>query len=180
MDIDALLKEIDTEDDWPEEALAFKQIEKSLSCAICHGPMKAAVLLSKCGHSFCSYCIRQYLITEQACPLCRKPATESDIVRNISVIEISDAFRENRKELLRLCTHLFSPRSQIMPSLDNHFSSSSSIIQNLLSKRDSQSSKRSSPSKIDSHDLSLPSSKEDVSIVDSDSDSDFEMFRFIR
>lgn len=180
MDIDALLKEIDTEDDWPEEASAFKQIEKSLSCAICHGPMKAAVLLSKCGHSFCSYCIRQYLITEQACPLCRKPATESDIVRNISVIEISDVFRENRKELLRLCTHLFCSHSQIVSSLDNRYVSSSSVIQEPSSKQDNQSSKRSSPSKTDFHDLSLASSKEDISIVDSDSDSDFEMFTIIR
>ena len=109
MDIDALLEEIETENDWPEEATVFKQIEKSLSCAICHGTLKAAVLLSKCGHSFCSYCIRQYLAHDQFCPLCRKPASQSDIIRNITVIEIADTFRENRKALLQLCKQLISP-----------------------------------------------------------------------
>ncbi|KAK8816350.1 hypothetical protein WA556_001295 [Blastocystis sp. ATCC 50177/Nand II] len=71
--------------------------------------MRTAVMLTKCGHSFCSYCIRQSLYKEQICPLCRKPATESDIVRNVSVNDIADAFREHRGELLSFCNQMYSP-----------------------------------------------------------------------
>ena len=109
MDWESLLDSVETESDWPKEAVAFQSIEKSLKCAICHGTMRTAVMLTKCGHSFCSYCIRQSLYKEQICPLCRKPATESDIVRNVSVNDIADAFREHRAELLSFCNQMYFP-----------------------------------------------------------------------
>lgn len=165
MDIDALLNEIETEFDWPEEASSIKQIEKSLTCAICHGTLKAAVMLSKCGHSFCSYCIRQYLYTDQSCPLCKKQATESDIVKNIAVIEIADVFRENRKELLKLCQRLFTHTVQPIPSRlsDDLLNKSTSCIQDPVSNHESAAKRFSF-------------SKDVVPISDSDSDSMFEEY----
>ena len=118
MDWESLLDSVETELDWPKEAVAFQNIEKSLKCAICHGTMKAAVMLTKCGHSFCSYCIRQSLYNEQICPLCRKPATESDNERNVSVKDIPDAFREHRSELLSFCNQMFSPIQENKKSAD--------------------------------------------------------------
>ena len=108
MDLDALLESIETEADWPVEAKPLQLIEKSLKCSICHATMRSAVLLSNCGHSFCSYCIRQFLLKEKICPLCRKPATESDIVRNITLNEVLDIFKEQRNDLLELCRTMFS------------------------------------------------------------------------
>lgn len=178
MDIDALLDEIETEYDWPKEANSLKQIEKSLSCSICHGTLKAAVLLSKCGHSFCSYCIRQYLSQEQFCPLCRKPASQSDIIRNVAVIEIADTFRENRKELLQLCQQLFSPPIS-NPSINQQEEKVLCDHEETVVQRDSLSSKRSSPSKlktIESVSSSDQSDKDVIAIMDSDSDSDFEEY----
>ena len=178
MDIDALLEEIETENDWPEEATVFKQIEKSLSCAICHGTLKAAVLLSKCGHSFCSYCIRQYLAHDQFCPLCRKPASQSDIIRNITVIEIADTFRENRKALLQLCKQLISPP---LPNPSTNQQKEKESINNEDNNEKSRVSlKRSSTSESSKNDnlssSTTQSNKDIIAISDSDSDSDFEEY----
>ena len=111
MDWKTLINEIETEDDWPQEALCMRSVERSLRCPICHATMRAPVLLVKCGHSYCSYCIRQYLGIEKMCPLCKKPASESDIVKNITVMEIADVFKENRKRLLELVRRLYPPRA---------------------------------------------------------------------
>lgn len=177
MDIDALLEEIETENDWPEEATVFKQIEKSLSCAICHGTLKAAVLLSKCGHSFCSYCIRQYLAHDQFCPLCRKPASQSDIIRNITVIEIADTFRENRKALLQLCKQLVSPplpnpstNQQKEKESNNNEETDENTRVSLKRSSTSESSKNETSSST------TQSNKDIIAITDSDSDSDFEEY----
>lgn len=178
MDIDALLEEIETENDWPEEATVFKQIEKSLSCAICHGTLKAAVLLSKCGHSFCSYCIRQYLAHDQFCPLCRKPASQSDIIRNITVIEIADTFRENRKALLQLCKQLISP--PLLNPSTNQQKEKESINNEDNNEKSRVSLKRSSTSESSKNDnlssSTTQSNKDIIAISDSDSDSDFEEY----
>ena len=111
MDWKTLIDEMETEDDWPKEAQCMRDMERSLRCPICHATMRAPVLLVKCGHSYCSYCIRQYLGLEKMCPLCKKPASESDIVKNITVMEVVDVFKANRKRLLELVHHLYPPRA---------------------------------------------------------------------
>ena len=111
MDWKTLIDEMETEDHWPREAQCMRDMERSLRCPICHATMRAPVLLVKCGHSYCSYCIRQYLGLEKICPLCKKPASESDIVKNITVMEVVDVFKANRKRLLELVHHLYPPRA---------------------------------------------------------------------
>ena len=110
MDWESLIEGIETEHDWPEGASCLKNIEKTLRCPICHATMRAPVLLSKCGHSFCSYCIRQSLGFSQKCPLCKKEATESDLIKNITVLEIADLFKECRNDLLELAKRFFAPK----------------------------------------------------------------------
>ena len=110
MDWESLIEGIETEHDWPEGASCLRNIEKTLRCPICHATMRAPVLLSKCGHSFCSYCIRQSLGFSQKCPLCKKEATESDLIKNITVMEITDLFKECRNDLLELAKQLFAPK----------------------------------------------------------------------
>lgn len=153
MDLDALLESIETEADWPEEAKPLQLIEKSLKCSICHATMRSAVLLSNCGHSFCSYCIRQFLLKEKICPLCRKPATESDIVRNITLNEVLDIFKYQRGALLELSRTVFSKTH-------------SSAVENSSSKTPSQSASSQSVKRASSSTLG-------ASIEDSSSDSDF-------
>lgn len=110
MDWKSLLDEVETEDDWPENAQFMKNIERSLRCPICHATMKAPVILVKCGHSYCSYCIRQSLSVEKTCPLCKQAATEGDIVKNVTVAEITEVFKANRKLMLEMVQRFFTPR----------------------------------------------------------------------
>ncbi|KNB46842.1 ubiquitin ligase [Blastocystis sp. subtype 4] len=110
MDWKSLLDEVETEDDWPENAQFMKSIERSLRCPICHATMKAPVILVKCGHSYCSYCIRQSLSMEKTCPLCKQPATEGDIVKNVTVGEITEVFKANRKVMLEMVQKYYTPR----------------------------------------------------------------------
>ena len=153
MDLDALLDSIETEADWPVEAKPLQLIEKSLKCSICHATKRSAVLLSNCGHSFCSYCIRQFLLKEKICPLCRKPATESDIVRNITLNEVLDIFKEQRNDLLELCRTMFSKSHVSTVESASSTSASPSML--------SQSVKRANSSTIG------------TSVEESTSDSDF-------
>ena len=166
MDWESLLDSVETESDWPKEALPFRNIEKSLKCAICHGTMKTAVMLTKCGHSFCSYCIRQSLYNEQICPLCRKPATESDIVRNVTVNEIADTFREHRNDILRLCNQLFPPQ-EMQANEENY--TKKDTAKDAAALLSSSSSKRSTP---------IKSSHESVVSDTSDSSYEFEEWFF--
>ena len=110
MDWKSLLDEVETEDDWPENAQFMKSIERSLRCPICHATKKAPVILVKCGHSYCSYCIRQSLSMEKTCPLCKQPATEGDIVKNVTVGEITEVFKANRKVMLEMVQKYYTPR----------------------------------------------------------------------
>ena len=176
MDIDALLDEIETESDWPEEAAPFRAIEKSLKCAICHTTMRASVLLTKCGHSFCSYCIRQSLHSEKVCPLCKKPATESDIVRNITVSEVATVFKGYRKQLLQLCRRLFNQRegyqscTQVIP--DSVQSESSERRCSTQNTQKTEELTQSEEQQKRSQEVNFESVTDSDS--DSDSDSDFE------
>lgn len=182
MDWESLLEEIETEYDWPDGADCLKSIEKTLRCPICHATMRAPVLLSKCGHSFCSYCIRQTLGFEQKCPLCKKGATESDLVKNITVTEISDIFKENRSNLLELARRLFAPRVSRKRS---ESSLNASTSEQPVSKRTSSlpvtrscSENNDSPEQTDSSDTEKGRSSEssvDISKAsEQDSDSAFE------
>ena len=109
MDWKSLLDEVETEDDWPEQVQFMKSIERSLRCPICHATMKAPVILVKCGHSYCSYCIRQSLSVEKTCPLCKQPATEGDIVKNVTVAEIIEVFKANRKMMVEMAQKFCTP-----------------------------------------------------------------------
>ena len=148
MDWKSLIEGIETEHDWPEGASCLRNMEKTLRCPICHATMRAPVLLSKCGHSFCSYCIRQSLGFSQNCPLCKKEATESDLIKNITVLEITDLFKECRNDLLELAKQLFAPRVS---------KKRSSMLVNI------SSSDQSLPKRLSSTTIQKPHQKEESS-----------------
>ncbi|CEL99546.1 unnamed protein product [Vitrella brassicaformis CCMP3155] len=57
----------------------WKQLEQQLRCQICQQYMEAPVSL-KCGHVFCSLCIRRTIVNGSAkCPFCQQPAKTSDL-----------------------------------------------------------------------------------------------------
>lgn len=61
---------------------------QSLTCSICTDTYNKAVLLTKCGHSFCRKCIKEWLKRKYECPNCRKvPDSKRPYVPNYALRE---------------------------------------------------------------------------------------------
>lgn len=52
----------------------------SMMCPICHFFMYKSVCAT-CGHMFCQYCLDEYLIFKDSCPLCEKSIRRGKITR---------------------------------------------------------------------------------------------------
>ena len=77
---------IDDPSDWPVEEL--RKLDSDLRCTICSEYFDAPVLLSKCGHSFCSICVRRHFQiaeeTKRKCPTCTA-IVAGDVIPNRSM-----------------------------------------------------------------------------------------------
>ncbi|KAF8344342.1 uncharacterized protein EI90DRAFT_3149681 [Cantharellus anzutake] len=69
---------------------------------MCKDLFEAPVLLSHCGHTFCSLCIRGYLPSKNECPTCRHTTQESSLVRNSTLEDVVFAYRNGRSGILSL------------------------------------------------------------------------------
>lgn len=74
-------------------------LDSLLRCHICKDFLKTSVL-TPCGHTFCSICIRKYLQKENKCPLCLSELTESMLQKEFLVQEICKSFLKVREPLL--------------------------------------------------------------------------------
>ncbi|SCV04019.1 LAME_0H15104g1_1 [Lachancea meyersii CBS 8951] len=77
----------------------LQDIDTLLRCNICKGFLKTPVL-TPCGHTFCSLCIREYLNREQKCPLCLAELRESMLKSEFLVNEIAASYTKLRPKLL--------------------------------------------------------------------------------
>lgn len=64
------------------EEIIQSQTNESMSmmCPICHFFMNKSVCTS-CGHMFCQYCLDEYLIFKDSCPVCEKSIRKGKITR---------------------------------------------------------------------------------------------------
>jgi len=94
--------------DWPGQSVLGKQLakfEESLLCPICSGFYSNPQLL-KCGHTFCSICIRKHFdkainrVSADQCPVCKEKSELFDMKRNIVLCDIVKSFCALRKDLL--------------------------------------------------------------------------------
>ncbi|KAG5419770.1 RAD18 [Candida metapsilosis] len=69
-------------------------------CYICKEFFRAPVITS-CHHTFCSQCIREYLITNNLCPLCKTEVYESSLKRDVLLEEIVECYKKIRPLLLQ-------------------------------------------------------------------------------
>ncbi|SCV01487.1 LAMI_0G11804g1_1 [Lachancea mirantina] len=76
------------------------EFDTLLRCHICKDFIKAPVL-TPCGHTFCSLCIREYLNREMKCPLCLVELRESMLRSDFLVSEIVGSFKSIRAELIK-------------------------------------------------------------------------------
>lgn len=99
--------------DWPLEVPLGKQLDKlqdDLLCPICQSLYVNPHML-KCGHSFCSLCIRKHCdatynrTNHEVCPCCREKADLIDLRKNVSLASVIDKYRDFSQDLLTLLTN---------------------------------------------------------------------------
>jgi Ring finger domain len=63
------------------EGLPAVPVKTTTTCTICRQTRRFPACPISCGHVFCWHCLQQWVASHsQACPLCRKPCTTSEIV----------------------------------------------------------------------------------------------------
>lgn len=78
---------------------ALSTLDTLQRCYICKEFMKAPVSTS-CNHTFCSHCIREYLISKNYCPLCKTEQFESNLKREVLLEEIISCYASLRPLIL--------------------------------------------------------------------------------
>ncbi|KAH3680678.1 hypothetical protein WICPIJ_008173 [Wickerhamomyces pijperi] len=75
------------------------EVDSLLRCHICK-EFLSSPMLTHCGHTFCSGCIRRYLLNTPKCPICSKELRESNLCRNVVLEQLVISYKGLRKELL--------------------------------------------------------------------------------
>lgn len=106
--------------DLPDATLSkhLDAFETNLLCPICSELFENPQVL-KCGHSFCSLCLRRHFdttlnrTTNNICPTCREKAEQFDMRKNVALSMVVLQYREVKKVLY---TKLSSTEDTISPS----------------------------------------------------------------
>lgn len=79
----------------------LSQLDTLLRCHICKEFLKVPVL-TPCGHTFCSVCIREYINVQAKCPLCLTELRDSMLRSEFLVSEIIDTYKSIRSDILEI------------------------------------------------------------------------------
>ncbi|CCK72072.1 E3 ubiquitin-protein ligase RAD18 KNAG_0I02880 [Huiozyma naganishii CBS 8797] len=77
----------------------FSQLDSLLRCHICKDFLKVPVL-TPCGHTFCSICIREAINKSAKCPLCLNELRESGLRGDFLTGEVVNCYQNLRQPLL--------------------------------------------------------------------------------
>ncbi|KFO69805.1 E3 ubiquitin-protein ligase RNF8 [Cuculus canorus] len=123
-------------------------LENELQCTICSEHLIEAVTLN-CAHSFCSYCINEWMKRKVECPICRQEIqskTRSLVLDNCidrMVEKLNVEMKEHRLTLIRQRTE--KRNMLVKPATDNERRIISSICSILvMSGFDSEDSEENS------------------------------------
>ncbi|KAJ1723801.1 E3 ubiquitin-protein ligase rad18 [Coemansia erecta] len=86
--------------DWPAALPHLRELDQLFRCPVCKEYLDAPMVVTNCGHTFCSLCVRRCLTQETKCPSCRAPTTESELHPNRLVESLLREFRRGRPQLL--------------------------------------------------------------------------------
>lgn len=96
------LKDITDPSDFKTTKLpALAELDILKRCYICKDLLNAPVR-TQCDHTYCSQCIREYLLRDNRCPLCKTEVFESGLKRDPLLEEIVISYASLRPYLLRL------------------------------------------------------------------------------
>ncbi|TFK27335.1 hypothetical protein FA15DRAFT_586614 [Coprinopsis marcescibilis] len=98
-----LLDSVPDPTDFPpqENAPGLRKLDSTFRCTIC-GEVFDAPVTTRCGHCFCSGCLRPALALKQECPTCRKSTNEMHIRPNYVMEEAIMCWGESRTYILEL------------------------------------------------------------------------------
>ncbi|KAI7825829.1 hypothetical protein BX661DRAFT_184237 [Kickxella alabastrina] len=97
--MDAFL-DIEDPSDWPADFPHLRELEQLLRCPVCKEYLDTPMVVTNCGHTFCSLCVRRCLTQETKCPSCRASTTEGDLHPNRLVDSLLREFKHGRPQLL--------------------------------------------------------------------------------
>ncbi|KAF3923955.1 hypothetical protein ABW21_db0200293 [Orbilia brochopaga] len=98
--------------DWLKTSVpGLQALETSLRCSVCKEYFNAPMITS-CGHTFCSLCIRKYLSSVQKCPTCRQTDEESKLRKNTLIEELLHTFTSIRDVMLEKLVPIPEPEVQ--------------------------------------------------------------------
>ncbi|KII89265.1 hypothetical protein PLICRDRAFT_602087 [Plicaturopsis crispa FD-325 SS-3] len=86
-----------------EKAPGLRLLDSALRCKICTELLAGPVSL-KCGHTFCSVCIRNHLTEKALCPVCTESASVGHLRKNPMLEEAVVAWSSARRYVLELST----------------------------------------------------------------------------
>ncbi|SCU77954.1 LANO_0A01706g1_1 [Lachancea nothofagi CBS 11611] len=140
----------------------LSDVDTLLRCHICKGFLKTPVL-TPCGHTFCSLCIREYLNRELKCPLCLAELRESMLKSEFMVSELVTSYASLRAKLLEFLDSSKNSRTVALTSdtsvieipehhtkISNDDTNDDDDIQ-IIETRESRPSKRTSDLVLMSH-----------------------------
>ncbi|CCE81808.1 Piso0_002480 [Millerozyma farinosa CBS 7064] len=96
------LESVSDPSDWNKTKVqGLRELDSLQRCYICKEFLKAPVMTS-CNHTFCSQCIREYLLSNTHCPLCKSEQLESNLKKIVLLEELVLCFKKYRPILLEL------------------------------------------------------------------------------
>ncbi|KAG8935085.1 E3 ubiquitin-protein ligase rad18 [Tulasnella sp. 417] len=96
------MDEVTDPTDFPSTHDSLRNLDEALRCPICKDLVRAPVMLTGCGHSFCSQCVRESLNLQEECPQCRVKARGDHIVKNTALEGVVIAYGKARNDILAL------------------------------------------------------------------------------
>lgn len=106
--------------DWQDTKLPLlAELDSLKRCYICKEFFRAP-LVTSCNHTFCSHCIREYLVNNSKCPLCNVELYESNLRRDILLEEIVSCYEKLRPKLLKALKDEGPTMNMIQSKPDNN------------------------------------------------------------
>ena len=76
-----------------DSGVLHSAIRDVLECPCCSQLLQSPLLISSCGHCFCSVCIRRWLLSKSTCPVCNCDMDESNLITCSVVTKMVDALQ---------------------------------------------------------------------------------------
>mmetsp|Transcript_3363 Transcript_3363/g.6458 ORF Transcript_3363/g.6458 Transcript_3363/m.6458 type:complete len:486 (-) Transcript_3363:1851-3308(-) len=88
---------------WRNSALSgLEAVEIAMHCPICQGMLEAPCSMKKCGHTFCSVCLKRWVQRYGGCPTCRVKCSVEDFEHNKPLGNVVKAYMNARKDILQV------------------------------------------------------------------------------